>query len=73
MTTKPQSVWDLPRNDIEACRQFLATNSVTPDQWRTMLRLQDDPDKLIAAAKTWKRDEPAAADDQEEDDEYEDD
>lgn len=47
------TVWDLPRNDIAACRAFWDSHAITPEEWRTMLRLQDDPAELIAAAKTW--------------------
>lgn len=57
MTKRPhyESVWDLPRNDIEACRQFWRDHELTGEDWRIMLRLQDDPAKLIAASERWSR------------------
>lgn len=55
---KYQSVWDLPRNDLAACRAFWASRDITGEEWRIMLRLQDDPAKLEAAAKRWRRPGP---------------
>ncbi len=49
------TVWDLPRNDVEACHRFWQGHEVAADEWRAMLRLQDDPAELIAAAKHWPR------------------
>lgn len=49
------TVWDLPRNDIEACERFWREHDVTEEEWRAMLRLQDDPAALIEAAKGWAR------------------
>lgn len=48
-------LWDIPRNDIEACRRLWMERDVTPDDWRVMLRLQDDPAQLIAAEKRWRK------------------
>jgi hypothetical protein len=53
ITPSIASVWDLPRNDIEACHRFWQEHRVTHEEWRTMLRLQDDPAELRAAAETW--------------------
>jgi hypothetical protein len=55
MKPPPTSVWDLPRNSIEACRAYWMAHDITDEDWRTMLRLQDDPTTLIASAKHWKR------------------
>lgn len=50
------TVWDLPRNDLQAChRYWLAHPDLTVDEWTAMLRLQDDPAALIRAAKGWSR------------------
>lgn len=51
----PTSVWDLPRNDIAACRLFWLEREVSGEEFRVMLRLQDDPTQLIVAAKLWKK------------------
>jgi hypothetical protein len=55
MTKPARTVWDLPRNDIDAVREFWLENEIGPDEWRVLLRLQDDPQKLIDAAKAWSR------------------
>lgn len=49
------NVWNLPRNDIAACRAYWLEHEITPEEWRTMLMLQDNPAKLIEAAKHWKK------------------
>jgi hypothetical protein len=58
---KPEvrSVYDLPRNDIPACRRFWLARDIGPEEWRVMLRLQDNPQRLIDAAKAWARKSPA--------------
>ncbi len=56
---KYESVWDLPRNDIPACRRFWLTHEISPEEWRVMLRLPDNPQRLIAAAKAWAKKSPA--------------
>jgi hypothetical protein len=45
------SVYNLPRNSIEACRAFYAgrkseRGGIKPDELRTMLHLQDDSESL---------------------------
>lgn len=52
---KTGSVWDLPRNDVEACHKFWQAKQITGEDWRVMLRLQDDPKELIGASKKWKK------------------
>ena len=47
------TVWDLPRNSVEACHAFWLAHDVTDDDWRVMLRLQDDSHVLREAAKSW--------------------
>jgi len=54
MKPRYRTVWDLPRNDIAACYQFWLTHEITGEEWRVMLRLQDDPQRLIDAAKRWR-------------------
>lgn len=49
------SVYDLPRNDIPACRRFWLAHDIAGEEWRVMLKLQDDPQRLIDAAKAWAR------------------
>lgn len=51
MKSVPTSVWDIPRNDIEACLRFWASRRITGEEWRTMLQLQDDPAELIEAMR----------------------
>lgn len=48
------SVWKLPRNNIDACRAVFEARSITDDEWRVMLLLQDDPRELAEAAKGWR-------------------
>lgn len=55
MNVTYKSVWELPRNDIRAARIFWETNDITGEDWRVILRLQDDPAALIEAAKSWKK------------------
>ena len=49
-----RSVWKLPRNNVDACRALFEERSVTDDEWRVMLLLQDDPRDLVEAAKGWR-------------------
>ena len=51
----PLHVWDLPRNDLDACYRYWVEREITADEWRVMLRLQDDSTALIAASKHWVR------------------
>lgn len=51
----PESVWDLPRNDVAACVAFYrARGAVTPEEMSVMLRLQDDDRELMRIAANWK-------------------
>lgn len=52
---KYESVYDLPRNDLEACRVLWQSRDITADEWRTMLLLQDDPETLVEAARGWSK------------------
>lgn len=57
MTTEkrdpPTTIWDIPRNDIEACRAYWLTGKATSDDLHTMMMLQDDPAELIVAMRDW--------------------
>jgi hypothetical protein len=51
----PTSVWDVPRNDLEAARAFYAARGqVTRDELEVLLKLQDDPAELAAEAARWR-------------------
>jgi hypothetical protein len=55
MAKEPETVWDLPRNDVEACaRYYKRRGMVSADEMRVMLRLQDDPAELEQLAADWK-------------------
>jgi hypothetical protein len=53
--TAPMTVWQIPRNDIAACHTFWRARELTGEEWRVMLRLQDDPHALITASASWRR------------------
>lgn len=54
-----KTVWDLDRNDIAACIEFHDEHpSMTSEEIRVMVKLQDDPAELMEIAKGWRR--PAA-------------
>lgn len=45
----PPSLWSVPRNDIDAARQFWRSRGkLTADEARVLARLQDDPAELLA-------------------------
>ena len=55
MSKEPETVWDLPRNDVEACaRYYKRRGGVTADEMHVMLMLQDDPSELERVAADWK-------------------
>jgi hypothetical protein len=59
------SVWDIPRNDIDAVREYVTTHQVSGDDWRILLKLQDDPTQLMEQSKSWPgagSGDPAGAD-----------
>lgn len=58
MAKRYVSVYDLPRNDIAACRAFWASREISAEDWRIMLKLQDDPAELETASKRWRRPGP---------------
>lgn len=59
MTTR---IADIKRNDIEACERFYRERkgSISTDEWSMMMKLQDDPQKLVSAAQQWPHKEPEA-------------
>lgn len=57
MTAKTDSVWAVPRDDIEAARRFYRRRGarLTGDEKRVLLRLQRDPRALAAELEDWER------------------
>lgn len=53
--TAAKTVWDLPRNDVQACVRFYESHGVTSEEMAVMLRLQDDDTELLAIAADWKQ------------------
>lgn len=48
------SVHSVPRNDLAAAREFYERQgSITGDDMRTLVQLQDDPSEILAIAATW--------------------
>jgi hypothetical protein len=52
-STKPVSVWDLERNDLEGAIAFVEARGgdITPDESQVLQQLQDDPAELRAAMR----------------------
>ena len=48
------NVLDLDRNDVAGALEILRERSVSRDEWRTMVLLQDDPAELLRLAKKEK-------------------
>lgn len=45
-------IQDVPRNNIDAALKFYEDNKpITPGEYRMLMKLQDDPAKLIKALK----------------------
>lgn len=54
------TIWDLGRNDVDACIAYRQEHGgVTSDEARVMVRLQDDPTKLLDEMKAWGPPKPA--------------
>lgn len=69
-TPEKMSVWDLERNDVEACIRYMdLVGTMTSEDVMVMLRLQDDPSELIAIMKEREFDD---GDDDSADDELDD-
>lgn len=49
----PDSVWEIPRNDVRACVRYYEAHGVTEDEVAVMLQLQDDPGELKTLAQRW--------------------
>ena len=51
----PESVWDIPRNDVAACVAFYRARKgkITAEEMSVMLRLQDDDTELLRIAEKW--------------------
>lgn len=56
MSRTPESVWQVPRNNISAVSAFLASigGEASPDEVSVLLQLQDDPEELMALIRDWK-------------------
>jgi hypothetical protein len=55
----PQSVWDIPRNDVAACvAYYKSRGAVSGEELSVMLKLQDDDTELLELAQAWKTSGP---------------
>lgn len=51
----PSSVWDIDRNDLQACLDYYnSRGSITSGEARVMLQLQDEADDLLGVMRTWE-------------------
>jgi hypothetical protein len=54
MDSNPTSVWDIDRNDVDACVRYRdAKGAVTTDEMAVMIKLQDDPTALVEIMREW--------------------